>query len=234
MAIRNGMPHILILLRRILVLLRLVVVCGALVFKPVHCWRIIFEPFLTFIWSYVRVLVLNILSLKSLSLSWWAGSSRIKEAKWNWNLSFLCHLSLLPGSLKMALSFVSVLLLNYIKASNILLALVRIKSSLHKVTCGSSMHIKIPQTLLDIYIFELFWYDVEVNISLSLVIWLLLLQVKLLSQEYDLIFILSKQLISLILVHPWSILNLLGSWGIPQWAHSFLEVRGAWPNRCKH
>lgn len=70
----------------------------------------------------------------------------------------------------MALSFVSVLLLNYIKASNILLALVRIKSSLHKVTCGSSMHIKIPQTLLDIYIFELFWYDVEVNISLSLVI----------------------------------------------------------------
>ena len=70
----------------------------------------------------------------------------------------------------MALSFVSVLLLNYVKASNILLALVRIKSSLHKVTCGSSMHIKIPQTLLDIYIFELFWYDVEVNISLSLVI----------------------------------------------------------------
>jgi hypothetical protein len=70
----------------------------------------------------------------------------------------------------MALSFVIVLLLNYIKASNILLALVRIKSSLHKVTCGSSMHIKIPQTLLDIYIFELFWYDVEVNISLSLVI----------------------------------------------------------------
>jgi len=70
----------------------------------------------------------------------------------------------------MALSFVSVLLLNYIKASNIFLALVRIKSSLHKVTCGSSMHIKIPQTLLDIYIFELFWYDVEVNISLSLVI----------------------------------------------------------------
>jgi len=70
----------------------------------------------------------------------------------------------------MALSFVSVLLLNYIKASNILLALVRIKSSLHKVTCGSSMHIKIPQTLLDIYIFELFWYDIEVNISLSLVI----------------------------------------------------------------
>jgi len=70
----------------------------------------------------------------------------------------------------MALSFVIVLLLNYIKAFNILLALVRIKSSLHKVTCGSSMHIKIPQTLLDIYIFELFWYDVEVNISLSLVI----------------------------------------------------------------
>ena len=81
----------------------------------------------------------------------------------------------------MALSFVSVLLLNYIKASNILLALIRIKSSLHKVTCGSSMHIKIPQTLLNIHIFQLFWNDIEIYVRLPLVIRLLLLQIKLLS-----------------------------------------------------
>ena len=237
MGIRNSRVHNLILLGRILFLLRLKLIVVTLDFEPMESWWIIFKLWLTLtlISNNIWVLILICSAILILYLSWRQLRPWIEKSQGNWNLSLFSQFSFLSCIFfKVTLSLAVILLSNDLKVAYILLTFVRIKTPFHEMACCGSMDLKVAKTLFDIDIFEFLWYHIEIDVGLPLIIWLLLLDIKLLPQEYDLILIFSQKRISLVLIDPGPILNFLGSRGIPQRAHSLLVVQGTWSDSSKH